>query len=233
MNTTNFNSSINTAPTAYYPNDLIKRKESIVGKLLKKMIYEDARDYAKENIAIIKKHQSTIFTSSMPHSLKYTLLHLANLKFGFEVHSEFRLKTIFIELFNKSPNNVETKQLKSLTTIGAVGNSRYTKYKNLHDYMNQSIDLAFENKKFSGSIMYGLYKNGKITYPNGSSFEGKFAFKVDLNYQEILDGDWWCYGTLTYVDGKSFTGTFMNDRIHEGSGTVEYSNGDIFQGEYL
>ncbi len=224
-----------TVPYTAVPTNMAKIKEKIISELFEKVPYNNALSFAKSNISIIKQHQSCMFTSSMPHSLQYTIMHLANLKFRFEPYDNDKLNLIFQELFDRDPNNKESKQLESIISTGDIKNSNYTKYKYYYREFtlpNRStfIGILINKESYYGKLNYtngntfmGQLKNwypdnGKLIYANGDTFKGLFEYGEPY------------YGELFTTNKEIFRGRFSNNKLCNGK--LTYANGDFFKGEF-
>ena len=75
---------------------------------------------------------------------------------------------------------------------------------------------------YEGRLVDGLREGyGKLTYVNGSIYEGEFANNLPSGSD----------GLLTFTDGRTYRGTFVNGHM-QGYGTLEWPNGDVYVGTF-
>ncbi|HMT03471.1 MAG TPA: hypothetical protein PKD00_09235, partial [Burkholderiales bacterium] len=221
--------------------DLKPNKDNIINELFNKTNYIKALKYARININRINIHRSILFTNSMTNSLQCTLLHLANLKFGFIEHNDDELSNIFEELFHIAPNDNEIEQLFW------IKNNRLKEYDSLINNIlkNKKIITFANNNVFSGSIKDGLYAEGRIIESGYNFFEGVFINgrphngKIIFAYDDgsSYEGQWnkiygkHGNGKYTYQSGSTYQGQWYGDKMH-GNGKYTYKDGSTYQGQW-
>lgn len=212
-------------------NNSNKTKEYIINELIKKTDYTKAYEYAKKNIGVISEHRHAFFdkclnyfdNKSMTESLQCTILHLANLKFGFVRHYIEDLSDVFKSLLSKDPDEKEEALLISSTSLENV-RKKYD-YDNVINNIIKSNTITFANNdKFLGKIKNGLYDNGTLVHnKSGVKFKGKFPpYGIDgskeIKYSDggIYEGQWFCdkrhgNGKYTYPSGETYEGQWKNN----------------------
>lgn len=77
-------------------------------------------------------------------------------------------------------------------------------------------------EQYEGRLVDGLRVGfGKLTYANGSVYEGEFA-------NDLPSGS---DGKLIFVDGREYQGTFVSG-LMQGYGTLKWPNGDVYVGTF-
>ncbi len=77
-------------------------------------------------------------------------------------------------------------------------------------------------ESYEGPLVDGLREGfGKLTYADGSIYEGEFVNNLPSGNDE----------TLTFADGKQYQGTFVAGRM-QGFGTLTWPNGDVYVGTF-
>ena len=75
---------------------------------------------------------------------------------------------------------------------------------------------------YEGPLVDGLREGfGKLTYADGSVYEGEFANGLPSGNNE----------TLLFADGRRYQGTFIEGQM-QGYGTLEWPNGDVYVGTF-
>ncbi|MCY4129390.1 MAG: hypothetical protein OXG15_09155 [Gammaproteobacteria bacterium] len=87
-------------------------------------------------------------------------------------------------------------------------------------------DAEVESKStedvYEGPLVNGLREGfGKLTYADGSVYEGEFANNLPSGNDEIL----------SFADGRRYQGTFIEGQM-QGYGTLEWPNGDVYVGTF-
>ena len=75
---------------------------------------------------------------------------------------------------------------------------------------------------YEGPLVDGLREGfGKLTYRDGSVYEGEFANNLPSGNDE----------TMVFADGRTYQGTFIAG-LMQGYGTLEWPNGDVYVGTF-
>lgn len=75
---------------------------------------------------------------------------------------------------------------------------------------------------YEGSFVDGVREGfGKLTYEDGSVYEGEFANNQPSGNNELL----------LFADGRRYQGTFIDGQM-QGYGTLEWPNGDVYVGTF-
>jgi len=82
---------------------------------------------------------------------------------------------------------------------------------------DDSLDVIYEGY-FRHSLRHGP---GTLCYANGQSFDGIF-------HEDVKQ-----HGTLTYLDGSSYTGGWKNNLRDGPKGRYQFANGSIYVGDFL
>ena len=92
-----------------------------------------------------------------------------------------------------------------------------------HAQENQDVTTEDPPEEiYEGKLVDGLREGlGKLTYINGSVYEGEFVNNLPSGND----------GRLTFPDGREYRGTFING-LMQGYGTFEWPNGDAYVGSF-
>lgn len=83
-------------------------------------------------------------------------------------------------------------------------------------------DAELREDVYEGSLVNGVREGfGKLTYADGSVYEGEFANNLPSGNNE----------TLLFADGRRYQGTFIEGQM-QGYGTLEWPNGDVYVGTF-
>lgn len=106
---------------------------------------------------------------------------------------------------------------------------------------NTSVTLSSgEELKYVGLVdKFGRPISGTIYFSNGLSAEldvdeGSLVYSDGTVYYGPLDADYRKHGkgTITWVNGDSYTGDFFEDKL-TGYGTFSFASGDVFEGDLI
>ena len=90
--------------------------------------------------------------------------------------------------------------------------------------IGQDVSVATEPAAdvYEGPLVNGVREGfGKLTYADGSVYEGEFANNLPSGNDE----------TLLFADGRRYQGTFIEGQM-QGYGTLEWPNGDVYVGTF-
>ena len=83
-------------------------------------------------------------------------------------------------------------------------------------------ELSRTDEVYEGSYVNGVREGyGKLTYEDGSVYEGEFANDLPSGNDE----------TMLFADGRRYQGTFIEGQM-QGYGTLEWPNGDVYVGTF-
>lgn len=101
------------------------------------------------------------------------------------------------------------------------------KIRNIYYELNAKLNSAIKNFEdgscYEGSLDFEgkFHGNGKLTYANGSSIEGKF-----------VHGHEPATAKFTFPDGDIYEGTFDKNNLFHGEGKFSFLNGRNFEGNF-
>ena len=106
---------------------------------------------------------------------------------------------------------------------------------------NTSVTLSSgEELKYVGLVdKFGRPISGTLYFPNGLSAElnvddGSLTYSDGTVYYGPLDADYRKHGkgTITLVNGDTYTGDFFEDKL-TGYGTFSFASGDVYEGDLI
>ena len=81
---------------------------------------------------------------------------------------------------------------------------------------------SFKLKYFGDGNNGNIHEHGKLMYPNGDVYEGS-----------VVDDKRHGQGVLTYADGKTLQGEFIEGRIYNGAGVLKHLDGNVEEGTFV